>query len=232
MKRECGLLSVVCALSVMGVSFGLLGCGGDGDGEQVLVDPPVVVLGEGQTTVTLHATDGIPPYIWMLSASVVDMVPGAGDGSGNVPGASGAIGKLSGVPAGEPTHLDVASYSRDATAYGVDTVLVQDSRGWSGSSVISRSEPGQGTAGVLSLSPPAANLPPNETTVVVAVNGGTAPFTWSVLGGNGRLDGVPSGATELRQVLFVWTGATRPGTATVYVKDSVGGEGACLITAE
>lgn len=124
-----------CALwSFLGLLllFSAAGCdsGDDLTGDEMYIKPSSYTFRSAvdkMTTLSVHGAK--PPFQWKVSDT--------------------SMGSISGVTADEDTFTGAANYTRLDNKYGVNTVIVTDSRGWQASAVMNvperLDEPDSGT---------------------------------------------------------------------------------------
>jgi hypothetical protein len=136
----CGLWAVCGALLLLGVT----GCDSDDDltGDEIYIKPASYTFRSAEdkmTTLSVHGAK--PPFQWKVSDA--------------------SLGSISGVTADEDTFTGAANYTRVDSKYGINTVIVTDSRGWQASSVMNvperLDEPDTGTNGSFFLPPAGAD---------------------------------------------------------------------------
>jgi hypothetical protein len=157
-------------------------------GVEFRLDPSGFNMGTNVTQIALRVIGGSSPFTWTMSAPTM-----------------GTLG-------GNDAVSRVANYTATANQNGVNTVRVQDSRGWIASSVIVQGDS-------FRLDPSDFNMGTNVTQIVLTVIGGISPFTWTMssptmgtLGGNDALSRVANYTATTNQT----------GVNTVRVQDSQG----------
>ena len=105
--------------AAMALCMALTGCdnGTEGIDGDMYIDPGSYVFkSSDKMTISLRVYGAEPPFTWSVSDP--------------------SMGTISGVVAGEGTDIDAANYTRVPGAYGRNTVIVDDNRGWRASCAI------------------------------------------------------------------------------------------------
>lgn len=122
------------------------------DSPEFTISPSAVVLESYQSNAVFTVKGGIPPYAWSVSDSSLGTISGADTNS----------------------QGQTVNYARTGAGEGVNTVRVQDSRGWTASALVTVNVEDD-----LTISPTIVTLTTaNEATNFTAA-GGIAPYSWS-----------------------------------------------------